>query len=75
MKVPRPVSRTIPSPNQARPGLRPWLYWLLRFIAGPYLRLGLGISRVRVVHRDRIVSALKQFYSGKNRLILAFRHP
>ncbi len=59
----------------ARNKIRPWVLALFRFIAPLYMKAALGFSRVRLVHAERLVQAYADFFTGKTRLLIAFRHP
>lgn len=48
---------------------------LLRTIGPAYFRLLLGFRSVEIRHADRLVRAYRDFYGGKTRLLIAFRHP
>jgi hypothetical protein len=47
----------------------------LRALGGIYGRMGLKLDAIEFRHADRLLGALTDFREGRNRLVLAFRHP
>jgi hypothetical protein len=48
---------------------------LLRAISPLYFRVLLGFRSLEFFHAERMVRAFRDFFDGKSRLIVAFRHP
>ena len=70
-----PVTTALPDVGSPEPRVLPWLIGLARLILGAYLRFVLGFERVEFRHGELLVEAYEMALGGKQRLILAFRHP
>ncbi|MFO7782972.1 MAG: hypothetical protein R6W94_15250 [Spirochaetia bacterium] len=57
------------------PRFSPTVHTFLSAVSPVYLRLGEGISAVRTERAETLVSELEEFFAGRSRLIIAFRHP
>ncbi|MFP4373926.1 MAG: hypothetical protein ACLFPO_06335 [Spirochaetaceae bacterium] len=57
------------------PRFSPAVHSVLRIVSPAYLRLGEGISAVKTGNADALVREFDEFFAGRSRLIIAFRHP
>jgi len=73
--IAKPISEARPARNLAEARVRPGLIAFFRLISPLYLHALLGFSSVEMRHAERLVNAYRDFFSGKNRLLIAFRHP
>jgi len=68
-----PPRRVRVRPRLARAFLRPWVPVLARAVLPLYLRL-LGYSGMKIEGKEEARRLWRDFYAGKNRVILTFRH-
>lgn len=59
----------------AGPTLDPLAMGLVRGVGPLYARLALRAKSLEIVGAERFVRTVRDFYDGRSRLILAFRHP
>ncbi len=71
----RPIIRARSRPQLAAASLKPFALWLMRAVGPLYARLALRYRSLSFVGEEHLVAALDEFYAGKARLLLAFRHP
>jgi hypothetical protein len=57
------------------PRFSPAVHTFLRAVSPAYLRLGEGIAGVRTENAETLLGELEEFFAGRTRLIIAFRHP
>ena len=62
-------------PRLAPPSLDPLALALVQGLGPLYAKLALRISSLSFIEGGRFVRAAKDFYEGRSRLLLAFRHP
>ena len=55
--------------------IRPGIVALFRLVSPLYFHALLGFRSVAVRHAERLVQSYADFFDGKTRLLLAFRHP
>ncbi|HUX37917.1 MAG TPA: hypothetical protein VMV44_08435 [Rectinemataceae bacterium] len=70
-----PIDRARRRPRLASPSLDPLALAVTDLIGPIYARLALRLSSVSFVKSETLIEALRDFYEGRSRLILAFRHP
>jgi hypothetical protein len=68
------VSRVRPPLRFVEPGFSPVLFRTLSAVSGLYLRLALKVKRIRLTEPGLLAAHWTEFFEGKTRLILAFRH-
>ncbi|MFA5851268.1 MAG: hypothetical protein WC820_01080 [Spirochaetales bacterium] len=73
--IAKPISEAQPARNLAEARVRPGLVALFKLISPFYLHALLGFSSIELRHAERLVNAYRDFFSGKTRLLIAFRHP
>ena len=71
----KPISEARPARKLAEARVRQGLVSLFRLISPLYLHALLGFSSVELRHPERLVKAYRDFFDGKTRLLIAFRHP
>jgi len=71
----KPITVAKKRPRLAPPALDPLALALVDRIGPLYAKLALGISSISFLRGERFVRAAAEFYEGRARLILAFRHP
>jgi hypothetical protein len=57
------------------PRFVPWVHFFTRLACPTYLRLIEGISKVETAGIENLIHSYQQFYQGKARVLVAFRHP
>lgn len=73
--IAKPITMARPARTLAEARVRPGLLAFFRLISPLYLRASLGFRSVELRHGERLVNAYRDFFVGKTRLIIAFRHP
>ena len=73
--IAKPISEALPARKLAEARVRPGLVAFFRLISPLYLHALLGFSSIELRHAERFVNAYRDFFDGKIRLIIAFRHP
>lgn len=71
----KPMVRARKRPQLAAPCLDPLALWLIDLVGPLYSRMTLRMKSMRFIHGERFVSSVRDFYEGRARLVLAFRHP
>jgi hypothetical protein len=71
----QPIAEAKAPVRLAQNKVRPSVLAFFRLISPLYMKAALGFSRVRLVHAERLVQAYADFFTGKTRLLIAFRHP
>jgi 1-acyl-sn-glycerol-3-phosphate acyltransferase len=74
MKI-RPVTAVRPGLKYLDPNFSRPVFYLVRLLAGAYLRFVLRIRKVRVPDPAVLTDCLRRHREGRLRLIVAFRHP
>ncbi|MEM1369270.1 MAG: 1-acyl-sn-glycerol-3-phosphate acyltransferase [Cyanobacteria bacterium P01_H01_bin.15] len=57
------------------PEFNPWVLRSMKFLSPYWLERQSAIKEIQVQHPERLVEQFAQFYQGKTRLLIAFRHP
>jgi len=70
-----PTAKARRRPRLATPSVRPGALALIDTVGPVYARLALKVRSLGFVGGQHFVEALREFYDGKARLIVAFRHP
>ena len=73
--IAKPISEARPARNLAEARVRQGLVAFFRLISPFYLHALLGFSSIELRHAERFVHAYRDFFDGKIRLLIAFRHP
>lgn len=73
--IAKPISEALPARKLAEARVRPGLVAFFRLISPLYLHALLGFGSIELRHAERLVNAYRDFFSGKIRLLIAFRHP
>jgi hypothetical protein len=71
----RPLLRAEQRPTLAAPSPDPLALALIDAVGPAYARLALKLASMNFIHGERFVEAVRDFYEGRARLIIAFRHP
>jgi hypothetical protein len=71
----RPIATAKTPVQLAQNKVRQPVLAFFRLISPLYMKAALGFSRVRLVNGERLAKAYADFYAGKTRLLIAFRHP
>jgi hypothetical protein len=71
----QPIAEAKAPVQLAQNKIRPPVVAFFRLISPLYMKAALGFSRVRLVHGERLAQAYADFFQGKTRLLIAFRHP
>ena len=71
----RPILRAEQRPTLAAPSPDPFALALIDAVGPAYARMALKLASLDFIHGERFVEAVRDFYEGRARLVLAFRHP
>jgi hypothetical protein len=71
----QPIAEAKAPVRLAKNRIRPLVLAFFRLISPLYMKATLGFSRVRLLNAERLVRAYADFFQGKTRLLVAFRHP
>ncbi|MDP2791270.1 MAG: acyltransferase, partial [Rectinemataceae bacterium] len=71
----QPITSARPVQHLAESRARPGVLGFFRLIAPLYIHAILGFRSVSVRNAERLVKAYDDFFSGKTRLLITFRHP
>jgi hypothetical protein len=71
----QPIAEAKAPVQLAQNKVRPLVVAFFRLISPLYMKVALGFSMVRLVNAERLVRAYADFFQGKTRLLIAFRHP
>jgi len=71
----QPIAEAKAPVQLAQNKVRPPVLAFFRLISPLYMKLALGFSKVSLVHAERFVQTYADFFTGKTRLLIAFRHP
>jgi len=69
------IARARPRPKLAPPSLDPAAIGLVTALGPAYARFALKLASLSFIGGERFVEAVREFYDGTSRLIIAFRHP
>ena len=73
--IAKPIARARSARTLAESWVRPGVVALFRLIAPLYFHALLGFRKVELRHPERLVQAYRDFFGGRTRLLIAFRHP
>ena len=73
--VAKPIAVARSTQVLAEPQVRPGIVAFFRLVSPLYFHVLLGFRSVAVKHAERLVDAYRDFFDGKTRLLIAFRHP
>ena len=71
----QPITSARPIQHLAESRARPGVLSFFRLIAPLYIHAILGFRSVTLRNSERLVDAYDDFFTGKTRLLIAFRHP
>ncbi|MFZ4616225.1 MAG: hypothetical protein ACOYM2_08535 [Rectinemataceae bacterium] len=71
----KPIVRARRRPKLAAPSLDPLALGLIDLLGPLYSSITLRMQSMRFIHGERFVASVRDFYEGRARLVLAFRHP
>ncbi len=71
----QPIAEAKAPVQLAQNKVRPPVVAFFRLISPLYMKAALGFSRVRLIHGERLAQVYANFFQGKTRLLIAFRHP
>lgn len=71
----KPLLKARWRPRLAPPSLAPLALGLLDALGPLYAKYALRLGSLEILGAERLIEALREFYGGQSRLILAFRHP
>ena len=69
------IARARPRPKLAPPSIDRAAMGLVTALGPAYARFALKLASLRFIGGERFVEAVRGFYDGASRLIIAFRHP
>jgi len=73
--IAKPIATARSAQVLAEPGIKPGVVAFFRLVSPLYFHALLGFRSVAIRHAERIVQAYSDFFDGKTRLLIAFRHP
>lgn len=73
--IAKPIASARSAQVLAEPRIRPGLIAFFRLVSPLYFHALLGFRSVALRHAERLVQAYGDFFDGKTRLLIAFRHP